>query len=554
MEPWLDKILVGDCREIMRQMPPESVDMVMFSPPYWGLRNYGEGTETVWDGDPNCQHEWGDRGFCSKCGAWRGQLGLEPDFHMYIQHLVEVCDLVWRVLKKTGSFYLNLGDTYYEKQLLGIPWRVALALQDRGWILRNAIIWYKPNHMPSSVKDRLTNSYEHVFFFVKSRRYYYDLDAIREPHSTKQAGRLRASEEVKALARKLVKHDLAVGRVGNFSYADPLHAKEYHPEGKNPGDVIKVKGGKYKEAGIHSPGERDWYLSEQRNLPPKEEIYQYLVYWKEKRGLSLEDIKRHFQDEGDKVSHWFTHPDSGHGFSYPSPEDWLKLKELLGFDDKYDRAMTETFLVPVTDLGHPLGKNPGDVVKWRAEDSPVVEHFRELGSGGHYDYGGLNSPEGVHYAEGVKNPGDFWEINTKPFPGQHFAVYPPELCVRPILASCPSWVCRKCGRPRERISKTISVPTRPALQIKGEYRQVDVETLGWTDCGCGEGFEPGVVLDPFCGSGTTCAVAKALGRHFIGIDINPQYVEMARQRVARVVRPLVPITKVAEALEAVRRV
>jgi len=163
---------------------------VVTSPPYWNLRDYG--TE--------------------------GQLGLEPTYEDYVQHIVEVCRELWRVLTKDGSFYLNLGDTYagnklgktdkkvaeYVKDsqknlvktrpanisakcLIGIPWRVALALIDDGWILRNDVIWHKPNCMPSSVKDRLTNTYEHIFHFVKSRKYYYNLDAIRQPHKSKYA-------------------------------------------------------------------------------------------------------------------------------------------------------------------------------------------------------------------------------------------------------------------------------------------------------------------------------------------------------------------------------
>jgi site-specific DNA-methyltransferase (cytosine-N4-specific) len=467
MEKFVNEIIQGDCREIMRQMPPESVDLVMFSPPYWGLRNYGEGTETVWGGDSNCQHDFSQavvkpatgggsdlpnstydgevgRGprppatlssFCPKCGAWKGQLGLEPHFQMYVEHLVEIGGLVWRVLKKTGSFYLNLGDTYNshpakskkvggfqgrqmdrnrayqnavvigkppidlpDKCKLLIPHRVALALIDEGWICRNDIVWYKPNAMPSSVKDRLTCTYEYVFFFVKSKRYYYDLDAIREPHSAATIRRIsertilqqqggpkqdalnpktgntksnfnRPAEMAKSLARKLVKHDLAVGRVGNYSYPDPLHTKDYHPEGKNPGDVFRDK-------------------------TANEEVFKV-------GGMRLP----------------------------PEPEE--------------EGAF------------HPLGKNPGD----------------------------------------------FWEITTKPFKDAHFAVYPPEICVRPILSSCPP---------------------------------------------------DGIVLDPMCGSGTTCAVAKALGRNYIGIDINPKYVEMARKRVARVVSPLAPITRLREAMEAVR--
>jgi len=271
----LNQIVQGDCREVMRSFPAESIDMVIFSPPYYGLRNYGEAAETIWGGDKKCKHEWmtklrkvhsgtnagekqlTNRGsfhndfitkdnFCVKCGAWKGQLGLEPSWRMYIEHLVEVCGEIRRVLKKTG--------------------RLAFALIEDSWILRNEIIWHKPNAMPSSVKDRLTVTHEKIFHFVKQRKYYYNLDAIREPHKSSTIKRIeftlkhperergglkkilapkyRGDGDPRVLlinknwARALTKHDLAVGRLRNFSYPDPLHTKAYNIKGKNPGDVF----------------------------------------------------------------------------------------------------------------------------------------------------------------------------------------------------------------------------------------------------------------------------------------------------------------------------
>ncbi|TDA25013.1 MAG: hypothetical protein DSO01_08605, partial [Archaeoglobi archaeon] len=179
IDGWLNKIHCGDAYKLLKQMPSESVDCVITSPPYYGLRDYGDETITIYGGDPNCEHEWSEKrmtlvhenrnflrgtqeevhgkrgttyirmfddrtcGFCVKCGAWKGQLGLEPDWRMYVEHLVELFREVKRVLKKSGSLWLNIGDTYSDKNLLGIPWRVAFALVDDGWILRNAVIWYK---------------------------------------------------------------------------------------------------------------------------------------------------------------------------------------------------------------------------------------------------------------------------------------------------------------------------------------------------------------------------------------------------------------------------
>ena len=184
------KILVGDCLEQMAHIESQSVQTCVTSPPYWGLRDYG--------------HD--------------GQMGLEETPDEYIANLVEVFAEVRRVLKDDGTLWLNLGDSYYnyrpgkgqslpkqtvsktnqdlpqdclrrgnkqvglkEKDLIGIPWRVAFALQADGWYLRQDIIWAKPNPMPESVKDRCTKSHEYLFLLSKSPKYYYDNEAIKEP-------------------------------------------------------------------------------------------------------------------------------------------------------------------------------------------------------------------------------------------------------------------------------------------------------------------------------------------------------------------------------------
>ena len=264
-------IHTGDATETLQELPAESVNMVMTSPPYWNLRDYGVD----------------------------GQLGREETAGAFVQNLADVFDEVKRVLRPDGSLWLNLGDTYDDKDLQQIPARVALELQDRGWILRNRVTWAKPNPMPQSVKDRLNDTTEAVFHFVKERDYWYDLDAIREPH------------------------------------ADSTH-------------------------------ERDKYGSR-------------------------------------------------------TNDEWVK-----GQDDNHNAS------------GH-SGMNP-------------------VG----------------------KNPGDVFEVTTKPFPEAHFAVYPPELCEKPIKATCPP---------------------------------------------------DGVVLDPFAGAGTTLLKAKELGREYVGIELNPEYADMARARI-----------------------
>ena len=230
----------GDSLDVLKGMADESVDCCITSPPYWGLRDYGT---AKWEGgDAECDHRGKpfatkanvnkntngsndtknqeDREFykeqCPKCGAIRKdkQLGLEKTPEEYVANMVQLFREVRRVLKDDGVLWLNLGDSYAgsgvhkehhanqgisqsakrgctngvpvpsglkPKDLVGIPWRVALALQADGWWLRQDIIWHKPNPMPESVRDRCTKSHEYIFMLTKSARYYFDSDAIKEP-------------------------------------------------------------------------------------------------------------------------------------------------------------------------------------------------------------------------------------------------------------------------------------------------------------------------------------------------------------------------------------
>jgi DNA modification methylase len=182
------RIFQGDCRDMLKTLPDESVHCIVTSPPYWGLRDYGVA----------------------------GQLGLERTSHEYVEHMVEVFGAARRVLRDDGTLWLNLGDSYASgevgrhdarseravefgcvqmdgkrqqialsgvrpKNLVGIPWRVALALQAEGWYLRQDIIWAKPNPMPESVRDRCTKAHEYIFLLTKNERYYFDAKAIAEP-------------------------------------------------------------------------------------------------------------------------------------------------------------------------------------------------------------------------------------------------------------------------------------------------------------------------------------------------------------------------------------
>lgn len=155
-------IYEGDCRDVLPTLDAESVQCVVTSPPYWGLRDYGLGDDA---------------------------LGLEPTPELYTQHLVEIFREVRRVLRDDGIMFVNLGDSFADKQLQGIPWRVAFALQADGWWLRSDIIWakgvsflddYAGSTMPESVTDRPTKAHEYLFLLSKSARYFYDIEAVKE--------------------------------------------------------------------------------------------------------------------------------------------------------------------------------------------------------------------------------------------------------------------------------------------------------------------------------------------------------------------------------------
>lgn len=254
-------LLLGDALEVLRELPSESIDFAMTSPPYWGKREYES-----------------------------GGIGLEADYRDYIANLASIFSEVKRVLKPEGSFWLNIGDTYKDKNLVGIPWRVALVLTDcHGWTLRNSVIWNKVKSGMDTSKDRLGNVHESVFHFVKRPKgYYYNADAIRsKPREAKVVNgsvisatgvsgvryrrqlelstALNDSEKSAAFAAlDATLSDVALGRLSDFrmiirgqqraTHSDSERvsgrAKElrdkgfyflrYHPNGSKPSDVWDI--------------------------------------------------------------------------------------------------------------------------------------------------------------------------------------------------------------------------------------------------------------------------------------------------------------------------
>lgn len=511
----------------MDELPDGSVDMCMTSPPYWGLRDYGDDVREIWGGDPDCEHKWNreikkwhsyrgngpckeiyddsfqwkgsNHAFCQKCNAWYGQLGLEPTFELYLEHLLFVCSEIKRVLKKTGSFWLNMGDTYtgswgseskkrstsplglnkrtiksqprsspqarikmQRKCLLGIPWRLVLRLVDEErWILRNAVCWAKPNAMPSSVKDRLSNNHEYLFHLVKNTKpqYYWN-------------------EKTWAMVDK------------------------------------KPPKNKQRE-GI------DWHWVETDHKLKKRTYWHSLGYW-----YDLDAIREPHKDIRDYLRH-------------------------APFNYRVREAKKGHFgIVGVQSRDHEMERYDRKGIRIPGQ---TAQGMHRKGHSGYHSREGklLVNPRG-------KNPGDVWTISTQPFPQAHFATFPDALCIRPILATCPAEICKKCGKARVRITDKNYTPTRPGRNTGtaksgtdldpnqslhqrdiSKYRmKIDYQTIGWTDCGCNAGWDSGVLLDPFAGRGTALIMAKKLGRHFIGYELKKEYCEKLIKPALEEIDPL----------------
>lgn len=470
------RLICGDALAELRKLPRESVHCCVTSPPYYGLREYNTEPQ-AWGGDASCNHAWGspvrmakksggtrlsglgkyDNGltdeaitkkikaqmvggckgaFC-RCGAWLGSLGLEPSPNLYVEHLVGIFEEVRRVLRKDGTLWLNMGDSfasggrggegdrsglrgsrhsqnesraavavmgrsrpsgYKKKDLIGMPWRVAFALQAAGWYLRRDIIWSKSNPMPESVADRPTTAHEYVFLLAKSERYFFDGEAIRE----------------------------------SASYLEPNAA--------------------------------------------------------------------------DKITSPY-----GQGFS------------------RRASATAASFRREDSKRGIPqVGQNNGT---HRAEREDIA----------------YNGPS--------RNARSVWTIATSAFAEAHFATFPPGLAERCIRAGTSErGCCSECGAPWIRQVEASGKTTQEAaaetgyaghaqayggskqnLDFRGSHWKLPARertTTGWlASCKCAASVEPCTILDPFFGAGTTGLVALRLGRDCIGIELNPEYCEMAARRI-----------------------
>lgn len=373
-----NKILQGDVLVQLKKIDNESIDTVFTSPPYWGLRDYGV----------------------------NGQWGSEKDFHEYLIKLKLLMDELRRVLKNTGTVWINLGDTYaggggkateqsfrrkYDidtesnpdvppksryrgtmgKSRFGIPERFYIQCIDDGWIARNHIVWAKPNPMPSSVKDRFTNSWESIFFFAKQKKYYFELDPIREKCITEtKPFNLRVRD---------AKKGLGVKKMGDMKQAWKMSDKEDIDYNKKGERTIHEKSISSPQSNVcrphkHRAGNPN---RKQDNVPGKNApMYKgFNARWKAKKDSCYEDYQKLFG----------------------------KSRGNTGSQDR----------------------------KWAKVDGQVTQSIA-LSHSGLYDQEGkcLNHPKG-------KNPGDVWRVSVKPFPQAHFATFPPDLPERILKCACP---------------------------------------------------------------------------------------------------------------------
>jgi DNA modification methylase len=529
IEEIVNTILCGHSLEVLRQIPTESVHIAITSPPYYGKRDYKTAPQ-IWGGDPLCEHDWNtvkgkkysggtngtvsynmderthfteESSTCAKCGAWKGNLGHEPTPELFTEHLCQIFDEVRRVLRKDGTCFVNLGETYYgsggstghtpETKNLGrktfeygayptaaisqqkheflqaksqccVPEMFKLEMVRRGWIARNTLIWHKVNCMPEATNDRFTVDFEHVFFFVKNNSTLYWTNEKTLKLVTKQS---RTTLEGIDWEWRQCR------RCGGTGYA-------------------------IQENGTDDDDAQVTLESFFNNDNEKEEENQK----KECRKCSGTGRVR--------ANLW-----TGHDYYFEQQFEPYKMNRWGG---RYKDNEEVKF-------------SPGE---GRAGGAATMNRK---------GFDCYPNPFG-------RNMRSVWTIKTRSFKGAHFACYPEELVIRPIQAGCPEFVCTVCGMPKVKILK----PTGNYMGMEGYWsktggsktgvhigcsptsslltKQVQEKAVaGYSDCGCSSDYEPGIVLDPFMGSGTTALVAVKLGRRFIGIDTNPEYVKMAMARI-----------------------
>ena len=318
-------ILEGDVISQMKTLNDQSIDCIITSPPYWGQRDYDN----------------------------KDQWGSEKTIQDYIDNMNNWSLQCFRVLKDEGTLFLNIGDKYGKKSLQMIPERLCIKMLENGWVLRNKIIWYKPNHQPSGVKDRFVNTWEYIYFFNKDSgkyfnyKYYQNIDSIRIPHKGQK-------QTTTGFPKTLSIDDYVEGDF-ETKVKEYNDKKKYSGKYKNQTKNIGGSAGGRKSKGISYSKQRKMEITPSK----KKEIHRYLKgYFKQWKSTKQEKTIDQILGYKDKSGHWFREDPGG---SLPLPGDWLRLKNIINFDDTYDELMTTEHYVLQDTQNNPKGKNPGDM-------------------------------------------------------------------------------------------------------------------------------------------------------------------------------------------------
>ena len=597
------------CRD-MAGIDDESVQMIVTSPPYWMMRIYLKKDDPL-------KHE---------------EIGLEEHPQKYIDNLVEIFNgECRRVLKKDGILFVNLGDIYFHgpsgslskketswernsrneaveaskfrkvksdkgwlqpKQLMMIPERFAIAMQEKGWILRNKICWFKPNHMPNSVQDRFANSFELIFFFTKSPKYYFNLDAVRIPWADSSIKRLfrgvsednkynRSEESKNYGARNLHQPRKNIkeyqGKFSNIEdeslYGSPrarnirLKKREIKAQQKEQlfKEQLPMSGGgsqkkcseimknvqmnrslsmtspKYEGTEGHSNRQglnRELSEVERRKYEViTKEVCGYLKEWRAKKELTTNQIAEIMQYPESTVSHWFRTDLSG--ACLPVPEQWKKLKQILQFDDQYDEVMTSIEITDNAIRFSNKGRNPADC--WEIEQNKTDEFNYSIGIRDKEFIEFRNLPpleEISNYLNEYRNKKG---LTIEQIEGLNKEAYPSKedwIKLKQILEFDDKYdkamtevFVKSSEKQNNPLGKDPSDLWFISTQSSGELHfAVFPEKLIQPLILCST--KPGdVVLDPFIGSGTTAKVALKYNRKYIGFELNKEYIEIAKKRI-----------------------
>lgn len=589
----IDKIIQGNTLDVLKTFPDESIDCCITSPPYWGLRDYGT---AKWEGgDVNCNHHRdnkltddcitghsnmdgmvGDgiyKDICKKCGAKRidSQIGLERTPEEYVEKMVEIFREVKRVLKKDGTLWLNLGDSYNgggrggigcdnaslkqstnigtltmpkvildpnlkPKDLCGIPWRVAFALQADGWYLRQDIIWHKPNPMPESVTDRCTKAHEYIFLLAKSRKYYFDNKAIKEDSIDPESlnGRRKRNDDQFTQTQSFNNYRKGFSKIENGHLYEKRNKRSVWAIEPNANYYVEF-GGKFCKVSldcpIHSPylghgiSQNESYDEQQgqkvndisdisKNLGREPICESAANLFPDGENPQIKPASYRVQNSqnigGNKTLISDTAVSQNHRGNKDIQQKPACMNDVLSPDNKEiailrNRQSRKNTSLKVLDgtasaeipchisdklqsvsLYNPsqnISENniSADCASDEKGQNPLAQILSDSNCISYLNGNIAKCTCQEINVEHFANKPDVWKISTRSFSGAHFATFPEDLIKPMVLAGCP----------------------------KG-----------------------GLVLDPFMGAGTTGVVAKKLHRNYLGCELNPAYIKIAEKRLA----------------------